>query len=59
MDRKFLQTILTGCSWCTTVIGIDHIEKPCGDMTTPVLLTHGICEDCSDRMMKELEESED
>ena len=59
MDRAFLQTVLTGCSWCTSVINVDHVEKSSEDLKDPVLLTHGICQDCSDLMTKELEESED
>ena len=44
------------CSWCKDVMGFRQFEVPAVEVGKTTPITHGICEECSEKFDKEMEE---
>jgi len=57
MKGKYLQTVLSGCAWCKTVIGVKNHEVEHCTIDKPMILSHGICLDCKNTFEEDQEDS--
>jgi hypothetical protein len=59
MEKTYLQTVVTGCAWCKSVIDFStHEVRERGEQNF-MLLSHGICLDCKGNFDLEEESEED
>jgi hypothetical protein len=58
MKQKHLQTVVSGCAWCKTVIDIKNHEVENFIQDKPMILSHGICIPCKDTFEKDSPETE-
>ena len=56
MEEKVEVISLRVCSWCESVMGfLKHLKNKSGaGLKTEI--THGICDDCHDEVLKEIED---
>ena len=59
MKDIFLQTIITGCAWCKSVMSYSNQEMEYSENQKLVMLSHGICDDCFDFEAKDEVESKE
>jgi hypothetical protein len=59
MKETYLQTIINGCAWCKRFIGVSTHEVDQNKKDEHVLLSHGICEECSDDFEEKFDLRED
>ena len=50
MKNKYLQTILTGCAWCKSVIDVANHEVNSSGSVDHIMISHGICKNCDEEM---------
>lgn len=59
-EKRYLQTVISGCAWCQKVIGVENHEVNIEDhkVDSMLMLSHGICLPCRDDMVKDVKELE-
>ena len=59
MKDIFLQTIITGCAWCRSIMSFSNQEIEYSENKKHIILSHGLCDDCFDSEMKNEVESKE
>ena len=59
-EKRYLQTVISGCAWCQKVIGVENHEVELKDskLDNLLMLSHGICLPCKGNFEENIKELE-